>query len=471
MDDPFYRPTREELERYRILPPLGDPAEEAPEQATPPGGPGAPGGPPRGGELPRELPEGAATERARYVSDTGALFGLALGGVLLTIFTLGIYRFWMRTRLRRYYWSAIRLGGDPLEYSGTGLEKLLGFLLAIVVLAIYLGLINLGLTFAGISLVSEMEVQTTIALNISILATVPLLFYATYRAQRYRLARTRWRGIRLGLMPGAWSYTWRAVLLTLLSIATLGLAYPYQHFTLARFVTDRAWFGDLPFRQGGGWWPLFTYWIWIYVFIGFGALLIWGAMADPTDPMAAMLAAIFAITAYLGLFALFTRYRVAAIRILWSQRSLGTARFRNTLRTAPILRIYLFGSIGVGILAILVGAAVGAAAFFLVGDLDEWRRWMEQLSANQTGPGGEPSVADLPIPLLGVMLATYLAIFVTALALGHVLITQPELRRQVEATTVQGFEQIAQSRQRPHDKATEAGGFADALDVDLGAGI
>ncbi|MEM8592624.1 MAG: DUF898 family protein, partial [Pseudomonadota bacterium] len=41
------------------------------------------------------------------------LFGLALWTGFLTVLTLGLYRFWARTRLRRWYWSAIRPGGFP----------------------------------------------------------------------------------------------------------------------------------------------------------------------------------------------------------------------------------------------------------------------------------------------------------------------------------------------------------------------
>ena len=43
------------------------------------------------------------------------LFFLALKTGFLTVLTLGIYRFWARTRIRRYFWSAIRPGGVPLE--------------------------------------------------------------------------------------------------------------------------------------------------------------------------------------------------------------------------------------------------------------------------------------------------------------------------------------------------------------------
>lgn len=35
---------------------------------------------------------------------------------LLTLIIAGFYRSWMKTRLRRWYWSAIRIGDQPLEY-------------------------------------------------------------------------------------------------------------------------------------------------------------------------------------------------------------------------------------------------------------------------------------------------------------------------------------------------------------------
>lgn len=57
---------------------------------------------------------------------------------LLTLVTLGIYRFWAKTRVRKYFWSSVVGEGDGFEYTGTGIEKILVFLVAVVVLAIYL---------------------------------------------------------------------------------------------------------------------------------------------------------------------------------------------------------------------------------------------------------------------------------------------------------------------------------------------
>ena len=66
------------------------------------------------------------TLNGRYTGAIGAFFWLNFRLGLLTLITLGLYRFWARTRVRRYMWSATSPGGDPFEYTGTGLEKLLG---------------------------------------------------------------------------------------------------------------------------------------------------------------------------------------------------------------------------------------------------------------------------------------------------------------------------------------------------------
>ncbi|MEM9783634.1 MAG: DUF898 family protein, partial [Pseudomonadota bacterium] len=87
--------------------------------------------------------------RPRYV-DGGRAFWIGFFGVIFTIISLGIYRFWMLTQLRRAYAGSIRLEGDPLEYTGTAIEKLIGFLFAVALLAVYLSIAQVLLVFAGV---------------------------------------------------------------------------------------------------------------------------------------------------------------------------------------------------------------------------------------------------------------------------------------------------------------------------------
>ena len=99
----------------------------------------------------REVLEG------HYAGQRKPLFNIAVVTALLTALTFGIYRFWAKTRIRKYFWSATAPGVDPMEYTGNGLEKLLGFLIAVAFLAIYLGLFQVLLSFVGMSVLSGGE--------------------------------------------------------------------------------------------------------------------------------------------------------------------------------------------------------------------------------------------------------------------------------------------------------------------------
>lgn len=427
-----------------------------------------PADPPRG-PAPWQSPRVPRREADRvalgFKTSETSLFWLALKTAALAIVTLGIYRFWMVAQLRGRYWGAIAIDGDPLEYTGTGTEKFLGFLLAILVLAVYIGAVNLALAFAGLSYFSDDPIAQSAVVNVSILAVLPLVFYATYRSQGYMLARSRWRGIRFGLEPGAWAYTGRACLLTLLTVCTLGLAYPYQHWKTAQFITDRARYGDLAFRQEGSWRALMPVWLPIY-FVAAGIVALAVVTAADPSPGTIYFGALGMVFGLAIVILLYQRYRVAAFRILWSNRRLGAARFRNSVSPGRVVGIYIGGGIATSFCATLVGLAAlailgfGASAAGLLGDIEP------------IFDGTDPDAAlARSTPYVVVGAAAYLVFFAAAFAFSQVFVTRPVLGAQVEAMTIEDASVLSESRQRPHDRAAEAGGFADALGVDLGAGL
>src|SRR4051812_35134108 len=92
-------------------------------------------------------PTGLLTARAERVLVSmrlGALFRICYVNLILTILTVGIYRFWAKTRLRRYTWRHVSVGGERFEYTGTGKELLKGFLKAVLVLFLPLVLIGIA---------------------------------------------------------------------------------------------------------------------------------------------------------------------------------------------------------------------------------------------------------------------------------------------------------------------------------------
>jgi len=65
----------------------------------------------------------------------------------------------------------------------------------------------------------------------------------------------------------------------------------------------------------------------------------------------------------------------------------------------------------------------------------------------------------------------YVILFAVPFAFAQIFITRPILQRKAEAMVIHDAQSLTESRQRAHDHAAEAGGFADALGVDVGAGI
>src|ERR1700759_2392624 len=70
----------------------------------------------------------------RFLGERRAYWRLLMRGAGLLIVTLGIYRFWLLTDVRRFLWSNTEIAGETLEYDGLATELLLGFLFAIAIL-------------------------------------------------------------------------------------------------------------------------------------------------------------------------------------------------------------------------------------------------------------------------------------------------------------------------------------------------
>lgn len=221
------------------------------------------------------------------------LIGLGAVNGLFKVISLGIYSFWAKTEIRSRIWSFVRLNGEPIEYTGTGKELLLGFLLVFgaFILPTILGGLAVALMFG--------ENRSALAIYQGV---VYVLFFilvgnAMYRAQRYRLSRTRWRGIRGGMAGSpakyGWTYFWTLALpmaavalaaglaawLTAPAvggvIVVLGLAaalwvLPWRANTLQRHLTNDMRFGELPFSYTGTSGPLYKR----YFFAWMGSALV-----------------------------------------------------------------------------------------------------------------------------------------------------------------------------------------------------
>lgn len=195
----------------------------------------------------------------RFTGIRGVFRRLIMRGALLELLTLGFYRFWLATDMRRHLWSHTEVDGDTAEYTGTAKELLIGFLFALAIL------VPIYLVYFFITLEAE---------RWRAFASVPLLLFfylftqfAIYRARRYRLTRTVWRGVRFWMTGSGWNYAFRAFGWNILIGLTLGLALPWQRASLERYKMAHTHYGDLPGRFVGTGGNLFKrgWWLWLLV--------------------------------------------------------------------------------------------------------------------------------------------------------------------------------------------------------------
>ncbi len=374
-------------------------------------------GPPSPSPLPPPLSVPVA-----FSGDRGEFFRLVRRGAALEFVTLGFYRFWLVTDIRRHLWSNTQIDGDAAEYTGRGKELLIGFLFALAILVpIYLLYFLAGLeaerhqAFAGLPLIAFFYL---------------LGQFAIYRARRYRLTRTVWRGVRFWMDGSGWSYAGRATLWGLLTVSTLGLALPWREAALERHKMRHSWYGDLQGRFEGQGLEFFKqgWWLWLLA-----------PVAIVVFPLAPFFYAAFKAVQW--------RWWLSGIRF-------GGVQLESTLRRGALHGLY-WKVIG---WALLLSTVFGLYVFGCT-----------MLVANVSGATFEqtigPSGISQSIPVLILTAIGYLAL---ALALG--VVTRLYLMRDLwvrvlASTTVRNIAAAANVSSRGTPASALGEGFADGLDV------
>lgn len=192
-------------------------------------------------------PGGSLVPALVYDGAIGELYSIFLLNILFTILTLGIWRFWAITRYRRYFWSHMRFQNERFEYTGTGGQLFVGFLLA--------GLIILGgeIVTGILAYICYLIYEPLFVLPIilAFLALLILAFGAVFSAQRYRISRTLWCGIRGGMTGSMITYGVRSLLYTLLALGTLMQMWPWAQIRLTERRINASSFGNAQFSFHG----------------------------------------------------------------------------------------------------------------------------------------------------------------------------------------------------------------------------
>ncbi len=298
-----------------------------------------------------------------YRGSIGGLYRIYIPNLLLTIITLGIWRFWGVTRMRRYVWANTEMESDRFEYDGTGLQLFLSFLLAGFVLVVMVVVAGLLAALLG----RYSKPLALLPVGILYLAILILGLGAPFSAQRYRLSHSLWRGIRGGMEGSAIQYGMRSLAYFLLAGVTLYQLLPWATLRLRERLINASYLGDLKFTSRGRPWQL--YFVFLATFIGVMVLAavvvlsVWtldaaglqalseagrvprGEAPDPHVQILARHAFYYILGGYVvlgvGGALISCAYTAAFWRHLLGHTSLGGLRMRSDVRAVDVLLLVL----------------------------------------------------------------------------------------------------------------------------------
>ena len=200
------------------------------------------------------------------------LLPIVLRNLLFTILTLGLYRFWAKTRVRQYIWSHTFFMDDPFEYTGTGKELFLGF----VMVSVFMAMPASFLLGAALYLPQDQQAWGLMIFLVVTFAYLFLLGAAKYRRYRYALSRSRWRGVRGAQTEKGFRFGALSMVNMALNSATLGLTYPSTaNASWAHIISTRR-FGSGNF----GYWAPSKPLYWVFFLVVGGAILCFAAISE-----------------------------------------------------------------------------------------------------------------------------------------------------------------------------------------------
>jgi uncharacterized membrane protein YjgN (DUF898 family) len=221
----------------------------------------------------------AAGDDGRAIQFTGnwrEYLPIAATNALLIVCTLGVYRFWASARQRRYLWSRTHVIDDALEWTGTGKEMFLGFLIVIAILAPFL----LFFQFAFPALIARGKADAAFGIfTLFYIALIYLGGFARFRALRYRLSRTYWHGIRGGSDNPGWNYGGEYLGRIFLAAITMWIAWPWMAVKLWNARWNAMSFGPLEFRADLEAEGLKLRWALIYIAPILGMIVVFTGLA------------------------------------------------------------------------------------------------------------------------------------------------------------------------------------------------
>ncbi len=253
-----------------------------------------------------------------FTGSGGEYFRIWIVNLFLSIITVGIYSAWAKVRRERYFHGNLVLDKSAFAYHGNPVAILKGRLLAVVLL------------FA----LSAAQHAGPIAYGLAILGLLPLAPWLIVRAFRFRAHNTSYRGLRFSFDGGYRQALTAFVGYGLLTLLTLGIAFPLFYRQQRTFVLDNLRYGASKFKCSatvGQFYRLFL----APLGLAFGIMVVVGVLAA-IGGMASQLVPLLIILSLMVMTLFLMPYvRVRSANLVWNHLTLDRMSFSSTLKILP----------------------------------------------------------------------------------------------------------------------------------------
>lgn len=278
-------------------------------------------------------PQAVSVLQFRFTGRGFEYFRIWIVNILLSIATLGVYSAWAKVRNKRYFYGNTRLGTAAFDYLAEPTKILKGRLIVVGFFVVYA-------IVAGLTPVAELLFG---------LVLLPLLMpWAATTALRFNNRNSEFRNVLFNFRGRYGEAFFVYVVLTVLSVPTLGLLYPYAVFRRKKFMVENSSYGNAPFAFEGSPAPFYVIYlsaaaIVIGLLVVPSALLGAGPAANPEQGAAGWLSPGFgaSLIAGLGIFAVVVYVRTRVANYTWTSTRLGEGYFHLALEYPRMLWLTL----------------------------------------------------------------------------------------------------------------------------------
>jgi uncharacterized membrane protein YjgN (DUF898 family) len=276
-----------------------------------------------------------------FSGKAGEYFKIWIVNILLTILTLGIYSAWAKVRRKRYFYGNTHLKSSTFEYHAQPVQILKGRLIAFGAFVVYAA------------------VDAVVPLAAAVLAILFVLAipWLVIKAHAFNSKNSSYQNLRLNFKGNYTRALGIYIGLPILSVITLGLAYPAYMYQRAKFVVANSAYGTAPFSfsaTAGAFYLIALKAVgmaiaaaaFLTVLVrGLGALPT--TVAQPAPPVGGPAALLIVVGGILAFSAIRAYLDTAVANLVWSNVRASGNEFQSTLRTRYMLWLYLSNAVAI----------------------------------------------------------------------------------------------------------------------------